>query len=714
MSSTHTHTRHPLATPVQYVKGVGPALAARLARMGILTVGDLLAVTPIRYIDRRRILPISELTPGRDRTITGSVAAAGISFLGRRRKRIFEVIVSDGTGKVSAKFFHFKQQYFQERFKPGISLMLSGDVSEYGRTLQFIHPEVEVLSEEGEQADSGGKIIPIYPLTEGLHQKTMRKIVRNAWDAYNQHVTPIFPEAFVESFRLEDPWTCLQEMHFPSPDMDPELLTIGRSAAHRTLIFDEFFFLELGLALRRKQHVVKPGIQFPKNNATFDRFLQVLPFSLTGAQQRSISEIFADMESPRPMNRLLQGDVGSGKTVVALAAALKAIAAGFQAAIMAPTEILAEQHFATIEKIVSHLNIEHALLTSSVKGKERSAILQAIADGVVPLAVGTHALIQEGVDYKNLGFVVVDEQHRFGVMQRAALRKKGAAVSHGLWPDVLVMTATPIPRTLAMTLYGDLDVSVIDELPKGRLPIATKLYDESRREKLYEGMRHELSHGRQCYVVYPLIEESEKLDLKNATDMCRELKAVFEPSYRVELLHGRMKAEDKERVMAGFKAGEIHVLAATSVVEVGVDVPNASVMVIEHAERFGLSQLHQLRGRVGRSHHQSYCILMADYRRSEDAKERLRAMVETTDGFKIAEEDLALRGPGEFMGTRQSGLPPFRIANLARDVGILSQARDAAFKLIESDPALANPAHRRIREVLMSRWEGRLTLADVS
>ncbi len=682
--------------------------------MGILTVGDLLAVTPIRYIDRRRILPISELTPGRDRTITGSVAAAGISFLGRRRKRIFEVIVSDGTGKVSAKFFHFKQQYFQERFKPGISLMLSGDVSEYGRTLQFIHPEVEVLSEEGEQADSGGKIIPIYPLTEGLHQKTMRKIVRNAWDAYNQHVTPIFPEAFVESFRLEDPWTCLQEMHFPSPDMDPELLTIGRSAAHRTLIFDEFFFLELGLALRRKQHVVKPGIQFPKNNATFDRFLQVLPFSLTGAQQRSISEIFADMESPRPMNRLLQGDVGSGKTVVALAAALKAIAAGFQAAIMAPTEILAEQHFATIEKIVSHLNIEHALLTSSVKGKERSAILQAIADGVVPLAVGTHALIQEGVDYKNLGFVVVDEQHRFGVMQRAALRKKGAAVSHGLWPDVLVMTATPIPRTLAMTLYGDLDVSVIDELPKGRLPIATKLYDESRREKLYEGMRHELSHGRQCYVVYPLIEESEKLDLKNATDMCRELKAVFEPSYRVELLHGRMKAEDKERVMAGFKAGEIHVLAATSVVEVGVDVPNASVMVIEHAERFGLSQLHQLRGRVGRSHHQSYCILMADYRRSEDAKERLRAMVETTDGFKIAEEDLALRGPGEFMGTRQSGLPPFRIANLARDVGILSQARDAAFKLIESDPALANPAHRRIREVLMSRWEGRLTLADVS
>lgn len=714
ITTPNIHNRHPLATPVQYVKGVGPALSAKLSRMGILTAGDLLAVTPIRYIDRRKILPISELTPGKDRTITGTVSASGISFLGRRRKRIFEVVVSDGSGKVSAKFFHFKQSYFQERYKPGVQLMFSGDVSEYGRTLQFIHPEVEIFSGDDDSPDSVGKIIPIYPLTEGLYQRTMRKIVRNAWDKFNEHITPIFPEGFAEKYRLEDPWTCLQEMHFPSPDMDPELLTIGRSAAHRTLIFDEFFFLELGLALRRKQHVVKPGISFPKNEAGHQRFLSALPFQLTHAQERAISEIFSDMESVRPMNRLLQGDVGSGKTVVALAASLKAIAAGFQSAIMAPTEILAEQHFATIAKICAPLGIAHALLTSSVKGSERKAILAGIADGVIPLAIGTHALIQEGVEFKNLGFLVVDEQHRFGVMQRAALRKKGTPSGEGAWPDVLVMTATPIPRTLAMTLYGDLDVSVIDELPKGRIPIITKLYDEARREKLYEGMRQELSRGRQCYVVYPLIEESEKLDLKNATDMCLELKGVFEPKYGVELLHGRMKSEDKERVMAEFKSGKVHVLAATSVVEVGVDVPNASVMVIEHAERFGLSQLHQLRGRVGRSHFQSWCILMADYRRSEDARIRLRAMVETTDGFKIAEEDLALRGPGEFMGTRQSGIPPFRIANLARDVGILSQARDAAFKLIEDDPLLSNPEHKRIREVLVSRWEGRLTLADVS
>ncbi|MFH1831061.1 MAG: ATP-dependent DNA helicase RecG [Pseudomonadota bacterium] len=712
--STHSTNKHPLTTPVQYVKGVGPRLAQVLSRMGILTVGDLLAVTPIRYIDRRKVLAISELTPGKDRTISGAVVASGISFLGARKKRIYEIIIEDGTGKVSAKFFHFRQSYFQKKYVPGTKLMLSGDVSAYKNTFQFIHPEMEVLSTTGEPSDTGGKIVPIYPLTEGLYQKTMRKIIRNAWDKFNEHIHPIFPESFAEKYRLSDPWSCLQEVHFPSPDLDPELLTIGRSAAHRTLIFDEFFFLELGLALRRRQHVVKPGIAFAKNIEDHSCFLSSLPFELTGAQKRAIDEIFGDMEKPQPMNRLLQGDVGSGKTVVALAAAAKAIEGGYQAAIMAPTEILAEQHYSTISKIAGLLDIQNALLTSSTKGKERKEILEGVATGSIPLVVGTHALIQEGVLFNKLGFVVVDEQHRFGVMQRAELRRKGAPVGEGPWPDVLVMTATPIPRTLAMTLYGDLDVSVIDELPKGRKPIITKLYDEKSRSKLYAGIRHELDRGRQTYVIYPLIEESEKLDLKNATDMCQELKRVFEPNFRVELLHGRMSKEEKDSVMGQFKAGRVHVLTATSVVEVGVDVPNASVMVIEHAERFGLSQLHQMRGRVGRSDHQSYCILMADYKRSEEAKQRLKAMVETTDGFKIAEEDLALRGPGEFMGTKQSGLPPFRIANLARDVGILSQARQAAFGLIEKDPALSEPAHMRIKEVLLSRWEGRLTLADVS
>jgi ATP-dependent DNA helicase RecG len=714
---THERThRHPLATPVQYVKGVGPAVAAKLARMGILSVGDLLATTPIRYIDRRQVLSISELSPGRDRTTAGTIVVSGISFMGRRRKRIYELVVEDESGRVSLKFFNFHQRYFQQKYGVGTKIILSGDVSEYRTTLQFIHPEIDVLGENESLSDLAGRIIPVYPLTEGLYQKSMRKIVRNAWDAYNHHIQPIFPEEFAEEHHLSDPWSCLQEIHFPSPDIDPELLLIGRSAAHRTLIFDEFFFLELGLALRRRKNLAKMGIAYRKDDEGHGRFVEHLPFTLTGAQQRVIGEIFTDMERPLPMNRLLQGDVGSGKTVVALAAALKAIASGRQAALMAPTEILAEQHFQTITTLLAPMDVPHGLLTGSVKGRERKRILEGLTSGEVKIVVGTHALIQEGVEFDNLGFIVVDEQHRFGVMQRAAMRHKGAPSGPGeeAWPDVLITTATPIPRTLAMTLYGDLDISVIDELPKGRLPVITRLYEEHKRNKLYDGMRMELARGRQVYVVYPLIEESEKIDLKNATRMSQELAEVFEPQYNVELLHGRMSGVEKERIMGEFKGRNIQILVATSVVEVGVDVPNASVMVIEHAERFGLSQLHQLRGRVGRSDHQSYCILMADYRRSEDAKRRLAVMVETTDGFKIAEEDLSLRGPGEFLGTRQSGLPPFRIANLARDVGILSKARDAAFRMIEKDPKLSLPDHRRIKEVLLTRWEGKLNLAEIS
>ena len=708
--------RHPLSTPVQFVKGVGPAVAARLSKMGILTVGDLLAVTPIRYLDRRRILPIAELAPGRDRTVIGRIAASGVSFMGRRRKRIYEVVVDDGTGTVSAKFFYFNQKYMQQKYPPETKVLISGDVGEFRTSMQFIHPEMETLGSAEDEAASTGRIVPVYPLTEGIYQKQMRRIVRNAWDAFNTHIQPIFPEEFVERHHLSDPWGCLQEIHFPAPDLDPELLTIGRSAAHRTLIFDEFFFLELGLAFKRRRVAKKRGIAFPRNSETHAGFVSALPFELTGAQRRVIEEIFGDMDAPKPMNRLLQGDVGSGKTVVALAAALRAIAAGYQAAIMAPTEILAEQHFDTITRIATPMGIAHGLLTSSVKGSERSDFLNSLKEGRLSLAVGTHALIQEGVEFNRLGLIVVDEQHRFGVMQRAAIRKKGQndICDEAIHPDALVMTATPIPRTLAMTLYGDLDVSVVDELPRGRLPIVTKLYDEARREKLYVGMRHELSSGRQAYVVYPLIEESEKLDLKNATDMAAELTRVFEPEFRVALLHGRMRGHEKEEIMAAFKAGRVHVLCATSVVEVGVDVPNASVMVIEHAERFGLAQLHQLRGRVGRSRFQSYCILMADYRRSEEAIARLKVMTETTDGFKIAEEDLSLRGPGEFLGTRQSGLPPFRIANLARDVAILSQAREAAFRLVEEDPELSNPKYSRVKEVLISRWSGKLNLADIS
>ncbi len=702
-----------LATPVQYVKGVGPALSSKLAKMGVLNVGDLLAVTPIRYIDRRKILSISELTAGKDKTIIGEVLRSGISFMGKRKKRIFEVVVGDKTGTASIKFFNFNQKFFQQKYAIGTRLLVSGEVLDFLRTHNFIHPEVEVLS-ESESAENSARIMPVYPLTEGLHQKTMRKIVQNAWDKYNHHLTPVFPEYFAERHGLCDPWKCLQEMHFPSCDLDPELLTIGRTEGHRTLIFDEFFFLELGLALRRNSQSVKDGISFPAEEKSTNAFIASLPFTFTKAQSRVIGEIFADMSSKRPMNRLLQGDVGSGKTVVALTAAIRAQAGGYQCAFMAPTEILAEQHFHTISKLAVTLGLKFDILTSSTKGTDRTRILAELASGEIKLIVGTHALIQEGVVFSKLGFVVIDEQHRFGVMQRGALQQKVKSAMNGIDPDVLIMTATPIPRTLAMTLYGDLDVSVIDELPKGRLPIVTKLYDETKREKLYDGIRHELRAGRQAYVVYPLIEESEKIDLKNATKMSREIAGVFEPQFKVALLHGRMKGEEKDSIMESFKRNEVGVLVSTSVVEVGVDVPNASVMVIEHAERFGLSQLHQLRGRVGRSTHQSYCILMADYKRSEEAVQRLMVMTETTDGFKIAEEDLRLRGPGEFLGTRQSGLPPFRIANLARDVSILSEARNAAFELVRKDPTLSAPEHRRIKEVLQARWEGKLGLADIS
>ncbi len=700
--------QHPLATSVQYVKGVGPKLAERLVKLGIVTVADLLMTVPARYVDRRRIDAIAELSPGKLKTVVGTVERAGVTFLGRRRRRIFEVLLRDETGVVSAKFFHFKQRFFEERFAAGRSMMFSGEVSSFGRDVQFIHPEVELLGDDHELTDVAGKILPVYPLTEGVYQKTMRKIVRNAWDAFNAHIEGVFPQPFVERYALADPWECLQLLHFPAPDADIDSLDAGSSRAHHTLIFDEFFFLELGMALRRQRMAHDPGIAFPRDDAYQRTFVEALPFDLTDAQKRCIEEIRGDMERATPMNRLLQGDVGSGKTVVALAAALQAISAGYQAAIMAPTEILAEQHFETVTTHLSRLGVPHGLLTNAVRGDDRASILTALKSGEMPLVLGTHALIQEGVAFAKLGFIVIDEQHRFGVMQRAALKEKGKR------PDILIMTATPIPRTLALTVYGDLDVSVIDEMPKGRLPIITKLYGEKQREKLYAGMRHELERGRQCYVVYPLVEESEKVDLKNATDMSKELAAVFEPQYCVDLLHGRMSGDKKESTMNRFKAGHTHILVATSVVEVGVDVPNATVMVIEHAERFGLSQLHQLRGRVGRSTHQSWCILMADYRRSEDARQRLEVMTQTNDGFKIAEEDLAIRGPGEFIGTRQSGLPAFKVANLARDVKVLAQAREAAFRLVEDDPTLAKPGHDKLMDMLRTRWMGKLNLANIS
>ncbi|MBI3327059.1 MAG: ATP-dependent DNA helicase RecG, partial [Nitrospinae bacterium] len=514
-----------------------------------------------------------------------------------------------------------------------------------------------------------GRIVPVYPTTEGMHQKTLRTIMKRVVDAYADSIPDCLPMPLQAHLRLVPVAQALQGVHFPSPGGDLEALNSWSSPEHRRLIFEEFFLLELGLALRHRETTREERARtYLGTGELAGRLRARLPFQLTRAQERVLGEVSEDMRRPHPMNRLLQGDVGSGKTIVALLAMLLALESGFQAAIMAPTEILAEQHYLMMQRLMEPLGVRAALLTSGVKGGKRRKMLQAIAAGEIHLLVGTHALIQEGVVFESLGLAVIDEQHRFGVLQRATLKNKGYR------PDVLVMTATPIPRTLAMTVYGDLDVSVIDELPPGRLPVITKLYYESRRSEAYSLIRRELQRGRQVYVVYPLIEESEKVDLRAATEMAGHLRHEVFPDFRVGLLHGRLKSDEKAQIMRTFVSGELQVLVSTTVIEVGMDVPNATVMLVEHAERFGLAQLHQLRGRVGRDIHQAWCFLMAGFPMSEEAKQRLHALTESHDGFVIAEKDLEIRGPGEFLGTRQSGLPELRVAHIIRDQRVLAEA----------------------------------------
>jgi ATP-dependent DNA helicase RecG len=545
-----------------------------------------------------------------------------------------------------------------------------------------------------------GRIVPVYGLTEGLPQRPMRVLLHTAVELAAAEAPEPLPEAVRLRHELPAAAEAYRAIHFPETAEDAE-------AARRRFVFEDFLLLQVGLALRRRREALRPGHVIAPPGRLVERLLAALPFALTAAQRRVWEEIRADLARPAPMNRLLQGDVGSGKTIVAVMALLTAVEAGFQAALMAPTEILAEQHLGTVRALLEPLGVPVALLTAGQKGKVREAALAAVQGGAAPVALGTHALIEEGVAFRRLGLAVVDEQHRFGVLQRASLRAKG---QH---PDVLVMTATPIPRSLALTLYGDLDVSVLDELPPGRQRITTAWRTEPKRREIYEFIRGELAAGRQAYVVYPLVEESETADLKAATAMAGRLSTEVFPEFRVGLIHGRMGIEAKDTVMRAFKAGEIHVLAATTVIEVGIDVPNATVMLVEHAERFGLAQLHQLRGRVGRGSGRSYCILLASAHPSDEGRQRLEAMVETQDGFRIAEADLQIRGPGEFFGTRQAGLPEFRAANLLTDGRLLETARQEALSLIAEDPGLRRPAHRVLREALVARWQDGLDLSSV-
>ncbi|MBW7956594.1 MAG: ATP-dependent DNA helicase RecG [Deltaproteobacteria bacterium] len=698
-----------LKTPISFVKGIGPKLAERLAKKGLTTVEDLLYFLPLRYEDRSRLKRIRELTPGLSESTTGEVLAIGEARYGRRR--VLEMAVGDGSDILKVKWFNFGP-HIKKRFKNGQKLIIFGQVSIFGGRKEMVHPDIELADKDDEAgaaasaSDGIGRIVPVYSQVENFHQKTIRKIVLSVVDDYGGKAVAGVPFGISERHGLMDLGPAMREAHLPSG-------TGTAILAKKSLSFDELFLLETGLSLRRASIKRERGISLRPDGRLEKGLRKILPFTLTGAQERTLSEIRKDMAAPHPMNRLIQGDVGSGKTVVSLIASLMTAECGFQAAIMAPTEILAEQHYLFTKRFAEPLGLKPVLLTGSARKSERNRMLQSVSEGEAHLVIGTHALIQKDVKFRKLGLAVIDEQHRFGVVQRGILKKKGFGAGEGVSPDILIMTATPIPRTLSMTVFGDLDVSIIDELPPGRKPVYTKVLREKERQKAYEAIQRELASGGQAYIVYPLVEESKELSLRDATNMRAHLEKDIFRDRRVGLLHGRLKAEEKESVMRDFKERKIDILVSTTVIEVGVDVPNASVMIIEHAERFGLAQLHQLRGRVGRGERKSFCLLIAGWTNSEDTYKRLKVMEETNDGFKIAEEDLKIRGPGDFLGTRQAGLPDFRTDGALSDLKLLKTAREEAIDYLKRNPGLKGPEGEVIRRVLKARWQDRLELAEI-
>ncbi|HEX9658788.1 MAG TPA: ATP-dependent DNA helicase RecG [Rhodothermales bacterium] len=691
-----------LSTDIQFLPGVGPRRGEVLRGSGVKTFADLLRFYPRRHLDRSIVVPIRKLSDkGGAVTVVGTVVAFGM--VPGRRKR-FELVVGDDGGQMKCVWFN-SLRWISTVFEMGEKVAFHGQPQRYGRSFSMVHPDFDKLGEEGTALDTG-RIISLYPGGAkfdrvGLTSRQFRRIIHGLFKEHGREIPEILPKDIRAANRLIDGNVALRAIHFPKSHAELE-------EARRRLKFEEFFFMQLLLALNRKQKMAKPtGIVFEKSDALSRVFLEeVLPFELTKGQLDALADIRRDTRTGHQMNRLLQGDVGSGKTVVAVGALLLAIDSGYQAAFMAPTEILAEQHYRSIRSYLSPLDVDIRLLVGAQKKSVREEILTGLASGVTNITVGTHALIEENVRFQKLGVVVIDEQHRFGVMQRAKMFTKGVA------PHVLLMTATPIPRSLAMTLYGDLDVSIMRDMPAGRRRIETWLRFENRRDEVLAFIRKELQEGRQAYVVYPLVEESEKVDLKDAVSGFETLQQELK-EFSVGLVHGRMSGDEKEAAMRAFKAGDTHVLVATTVVEVGVDVANATVMMIEHAERFGLSQLHQLRGRVGRSHQQSYCILMADFKRSAEAKERLEAMVRTTDGFEISEADLRLRGAGDVFGTRQSGLPELKLADVVADQELLRKARDAAFQLAETDPHIRDERLSAMRDYFLQTAPKQLRLARV-
>ncbi len=715
--------------PLQFIKGIGPARAAALAEQGVITLRDLLLFAPRGYLDRRTVLPLRQIRlllgseEGTPDQVTAIVEVKRMQLFetGKGRKRLV-MRVFDATGEANLVFFQ-GAQWFIKAFQPGDILAVSGPPELFSGTLQWTHPEMERIDRDEERLIHSGRIIPQYRegakmKSVGLTSRSMRTLIESVFDQYAaDELKETLPEEMLAAYKLMGLADAVRQIHFPASEESLD------RARHR-MKFEELFYFELGLAVTKQiVRTQDPGIAFDTRSTLARQLIAKLGFELTGAQKRTLKEILDDMATPNAMNRLLQGDVGSGKTIVALLAMLVAVENGYQCAFMVPTEILAEQHLQTLKRLLEGLPVTVTLLVGGLKKKMREEILFAMRNNGVNIVVGTHALFQDDVEYANLGLVVIDEQHRFGVEQRASLRNKGRR------PDTLIMTATPIPRTLTMTLYGDLDVSVIDELPANRKPVRTAVRFESKIDAVWEFVRSEVNEGRQGYVVYPLVEKSEKLELKSAVEHFEFLKEAVFPDLRLGLLHGQMFWYEKEDAMRDFLARKVDVLIATTVIEVGIDVPNASVMVIENADRFGLSQLHQLRGRVGRGNDQSYCVLMTkDHFRyhltpgmtqNEARKERkavirrLQAMVDTTDGFRISEIDLELRGPGDLVGTRQSGLPEFKYANLVEDGTIIMEAREAAFAVVEEDPDLSLPKHATIQEGYAAAVRRAMQYADV-
>ena len=729
------------STAVQYVKGIGPKLAEILAAKGIHTVDDLLHYLPFRYEDRLNPRGIAELRAGEMATVIAEVRTSGL--FRTRRMPIFQMTA--GQGRTRLKCIWFNAAYLQGKFQPGQIVALYGKVEDNRGELQLVQPQFEIIGEGEGEAEKKlaesleiGRIVPIYESAgQGrLTSRWFRRIIHAALENLTSELPEAIPAAVRKRLSLIPPREALRRVHWPEAGESFQDLLASRTPAHIRMIFEELFFIELGLELKRREQKAQTGIPFRLIDQVREAIKRILPFHPTGAQKRALKEIAGDMEKPFPMRRLLQGDVGSGKTLVAFEAAIIAIENGYQVALMAPTEILAQQHYFSARRILEPSGYRIVLLTGSLEDDRKRELRRHIGQGSAQLVIGTHALIEQNVEFAKLGLVIVDEQHRFGVLQRSMLMRKSGeggttqassrrasldrtgegARPHtdGGEPDVLVMTATPIPRTLALTLYGDLDISVLDEMPPGRTPIVTRRVGDERSDEVWQFVRKQVAAGHQAYVVYPVIEENEENELKAAMKMYGELSKKIFPDLRVAVLHGRMDPETKEMTMKLFQKGEISILVATTVIEVGVDVPNAAVMVIEHAERFGLAQLHQLRGRIGRGAAKSYCVLMTGGKVSEEGERRLDAMVRTNDGFEIAELDLELRGPGEFFGTRQAGLPSFQVANLIRDRDLLELAKKEAGAVLSGPNAEISQTEidRALRQ-MRTRWQKTYGLVEV-